>query len=537
MPPKKKDDKKDKTDHKEEENTVPPAEEYIDFLLEYREEMDKWDCVQELISEMLDTAYEHGNEGYIQSLVPTFTIDRLVNDALAVVDLAFLPREDRHNEAAEKGDIGDEWRIDQEPEPAPIDRWARGAVPVRSRTAILPGYPQDERLARPGSQPRSSRESLRPRRTSTASEPEPPPKKMPTTFTFSKPAAMQKAQTLSTAEAERDARLRAELEARRALEELQRQQVLADEEEVRKLQHFQKDLRGQDYSYDHKGKLLVLNKMDPEKLPQYIIGPVVKLQKTPEELEAEALLDPKNKKKLEAEKKDKTKKKKKPTKTAPIEYLREETSAQPSLMESMVVKMGVTLKENGGTKPGPGVEVDPERMSRKDFLTILASQKETPKERTPKGTPPGASAPITSTSNAKLLDTSTPDLDWTMDAKVVLPVPPAMKVIPTRSDVNASFEAKITQDKSWGRPPPTGEPFVPPRPPGKVPEKVLQSTFGQLVQTPRDRPFVTATGLKKSVVFGPNSPKKASHSTMKDTRNGPLSPKKENLGELASQKG
>jgi hypothetical protein len=219
MPLKKKDDKKDK----EEDSAVPPAEEDVDFLLEYREEMDKWDCVQELISEMLDTAYEHGNEGYIQSLVPTFTIDRLVNDALAVVDLAFLPREDRHNEAAEKGDIGDEWQIDQEPEPAPIDRWARGAVPVRSRTATLPGYPQD---ARSGSQPRSSRESLRPQRTSTASEPEPLPKKMPTMFTFSKPAAMQKAQTLSTAEAERDARLRAELEARRALEELQRQQVM-----------------------------------------------------------------------------------------------------------------------------------------------------------------------------------------------------------------------------------------------------------------------------------------------------------------------
>ena len=70
-------------------------------------------------------------------------------------------------------------------------------------------------------------------------------------------------------EMERERRLREEIESRRAAQELQKLQVQKDQYELRKLESLQKSLRGRDYGYDHNGELVLVNKLDPDKMPSF----------------------------------------------------------------------------------------------------------------------------------------------------------------------------------------------------------------------------------------------------------------------------
>lgn len=66
----------------------------VDFLASDREYMEREDCIGEVVDLLLSKVFAHGEESYLQGLVPRYTADRLINDALAVVNIAYLPRED-----------------------------------------------------------------------------------------------------------------------------------------------------------------------------------------------------------------------------------------------------------------------------------------------------------------------------------------------------------------------------------------------------------------------------------------------------------
>jgi hypothetical protein len=72
-----------------------------------------------------------------------YAADRLLNDALAAVDLAFVRRDDHCSESPGSAGCAD-WlhEVDYEPTPAPVDRWARGAVPtIAKQTVRNPHHP------------------------------------------------------------------------------------------------------------------------------------------------------------------------------------------------------------------------------------------------------------------------------------------------------------------------------------------------------------------------------------------------------------
>ena len=66
---------------------------------------------------------------------------------------------------------------------------------------------------------------------------------------------------------EKEQRLRDEIESRRAVQQMQRLQLQKDQQELRQLDKLQKSMRSRDYGYDHNGELVVVQKLDPDRMP------------------------------------------------------------------------------------------------------------------------------------------------------------------------------------------------------------------------------------------------------------------------------
>lgn len=168
-----------------------------------------------------------------------------------------------------------------------------------------------------------------------------------------------------------------------------------------------------------------------------------------------------------------------------------QTARQPTMMETMKVSSGVTLMENGSTKPGNRDPPDPNHPSRKDFIALMSnmnmSQAYTHQE---------TERPVATGRSERQ---QTPE--WFADATPVVVASPKPMV---KVDVNEI----LTTSKDWGlNPPPPENPYTPPRRPFKPSERQRQETLGSLRKEPRDRPFSTITGLKKSgTLINPLSP-------------------------------
>ena len=68
---------------------------------------------------------------------------------------------------------------------------------------------------------------------------------------------------------EKEQRLRDEIESRRAVQQMQRLQLQKDQQELRQLDKLQKSMRSRDYGYDHNGELVVVQKLDPDRMPGF----------------------------------------------------------------------------------------------------------------------------------------------------------------------------------------------------------------------------------------------------------------------------
>ncbi|GLI67668.1 hypothetical protein VaNZ11_011829 [Volvox africanus] len=72
--------------------------------------------------------------------------------------------------------------------------------------------------------------------------------------------------------------LRQELQQRKTQEEMSRRLEQRDAEERSKLASLRKELKGKDYTYDHKGEVVILNEFDPERTPlEALSGPGYKV--------------------------------------------------------------------------------------------------------------------------------------------------------------------------------------------------------------------------------------------------------------------
>ena len=49
-------------------------------------------------------------------------------------------------------------------------------------------------------------------------------------------------------------------------------QLQKDQQELRQLDKLQKSMRSRDYGYDHNGELVVVQKLDPDRMPAFAVG-------------------------------------------------------------------------------------------------------------------------------------------------------------------------------------------------------------------------------------------------------------------------
>lgn len=336
-----------------------------DLLAEDRELEEREECIQDVLELIVERVNSHLEAAELQGKVVGYAVHEAVKDALAVVDMTFVERES----SAVQGTLVTEdtrgsWEPDDEPVPGPVDAWARGAVKARTRQktpaqevakSTLPhkqatGTMLQRNTSRIGG---ASIKSLGDNKKSTVAV---------STRELPKPKVMRA--KLSREAAEREQRLKEEIESRRAVQEMQRLQLEKDKEELRQLENLQKELRGKDYGYDHKGQVVVLNKLDPERLPAFAVGLRVNVFEQQDSFEDEIGDRAKNNKSLGGRKLNE------------VDFIEQEKSGQPSVMETMQVAMGVTLREGGGAKAGPPLMASKQNMSRKDFMNLVGRQEE-----------------------------------------------------------------------------------------------------------------------------------------------------------------
>ena len=120
------------------------------------------------------------------------------------------------------------------------------------------------------------------------------------------------------------------------MQKMQRLQLQKDQEDLKQLEVLQKSLRGREYTYDHNGQVVFVNKPNTEKLPAYGAGLRVNVPETSGGLQTHG----KYKRFANVGS----------SKLMETDFIEKEKSSQPSALEVMQMAKGVTLREGGGAK-------------------------------------------------------------------------------------------------------------------------------------------------------------------------------------------
>ncbi|KAG2431134.1 hypothetical protein HXX76_009664 [Chlamydomonas incerta] len=171
--------------------------------------------------------------------------------------------------------------------------------------------------------------------------------------------------------------LRQELQQRKTQEEMSRRLDAKDAEERAKLASLRKELKGKDYTYDHKGEVVILNEFDPDRTPlEALSGPGFKVAGPSGDAgDASRALSPKKRgqsmrshstRSMAAAEAAAAAAARANSQMSPTEMRRERDrrlasdfkkvppKTQPSAMETLAPAGGVTLRGTGGaTKSGP----------------------------------------------------------------------------------------------------------------------------------------------------------------------------------------
>lgn len=433
-----------------------------DILVDDREAEEREECIQDVLELVIERVNAHLEKAELQGKVVGYAVGEAIKDALAVVDMTFVERESHATEpgkADAEQDRGS-WEPDEEPIPGEVDAWARGSVPARRRaktpaaepkaTGGRPSVPHRKSLA---SSVKSGGYDQRRQSTSLPATKEPKGKT---------PKAK-----LSPEEAEREQRLRDEIASRKAVQEMQRLQIEKDKEELKQLELLQKELRGKEYGYDHNGQVVVLNKLDPEKLPAYAVGLRVNVFDNMDGFDDPAMADAADRAKKGKKGEEKVAKKANET----LDFIQQVQGGQPSVMQTMQVAMGVTLREGGGVKPGPKQVPSKEHMSRSDYMTLVGRQE----------------ASDAAPDAGDTLKAATPTSDkpeWMADG---VPWQPSFEIVEPLAPPDPNQILISAPD--WGQNPSVKSAYAPPTQIPKAAPKHLEKTVGKLVRYPRTRPF------------------------------------------------
>lgn len=339
-----------------------------------------------------------------QHAVLQHAVDTCLASCLATIDALYITREDCG--VSEVAIAHNSWQQEAEPQPCGIDSWLRGVIPEEQRVPSPSALSVQTRLTATTSR-RDQSLSGTPRRLGTTSTIQANDQesltRSSTAKTGSKPTSSQSARRetiirnspasasakkLTPEQKEAEDRLRDELTIRRQQAAVAKQLKQQDDEARAQTIAMQKDLKGKDYSYDSHGKVVMLNKVNPEQLP-HALAPQVHVATVQGDTVSNASpaksggsnkaaskqLGPQSGSTLPkpsaatSHLNSTTAKSTKSTlaSTAGKDFIQTAAKTQPSALETIKLGAGVTLRSGPATKQGPRREGSQGQLTRQQF--------------------------------------------------------------------------------------------------------------------------------------------------------------------------
>lgn len=291
-------------------------------------------------------------------------VESCLQNSLCAVQLMYIRRE--QHSACTPDFQG--WQPDTEPCPCQPDNWLRGAL---AETVV----PQSAQSAFNISQksvasvnPRRSTEKVKATSSADHTLSRSPTHKSSNGGASTDNSAKHKTRKGHDTEALKgEDRLREELAIRRQQEAIARELNQKDDEARLKLSKLQKDLRGKEYSYNHKGNVVIMNSLHPDALPSqtgvHFLLDVAPAgdgtgQKTNEREQPST------------EKHAKTSKEHSKDGKGVPQYVAAAAKTQPSAMETMKIAEGVILRQGNASKSGPARTLQPGQVTRQEYKRL-----------------------------------------------------------------------------------------------------------------------------------------------------------------------
>lgn len=381
---------------------------------------------------------------YLDERLSEFAVRLASEEMLEVVKWHFMSRDEGEGNIASKAS----WQIDEEPEPAEIDSWARGALQTRKKPVISPPATGASTDKRDSTRARRSRPSTdKEKAGSGEATPQAGRSAVSTAATSQTKKKKEKEEPKGPTAAERHKKLVEEAKAKRAQEQKQEQDQLA---------RLKKEMKDKTYMYDRNGAVVVIEEPDSSKLPPTSVDPKFAIPNmrnsdyTDEMNQLRAVMgatlsgNPGG----DAEK-------------ARLAALQRQQEQQPPAFETMELAQGVTLVEGSRSKAGPQRQTDANHMSRKDFANHAGG---------------GGGGGVMGSPAPAMANTPAPPAD--------LPPPPA---------AGADPEPQFADDFSHQSPESGGVPLKDVPQPPKASNRQREEQMGPRLRFPRDRPHVNPT--------------------------------------------
>lgn len=351
-------------------------------------------CAEEVAAAVVETILVNGGnllwQKYLERKAFVFATNTAQDIVTASLEMCFVA----HDPGEE--DMGQDWQLEEEPVPAEIDSWARMHLSVRQR----PNRSED--VIEPGGSQSKGKDGRRRNRSRTVPDVQ--------SFKVDAPKFKSvKSETRATSIEEetqpdpdeqelREAKASEESRAR----ERKSKQLAAErakEEERKKVEMIHQEMEKKLHTFDQHGNLIWIDEVKPDKLPRVQEIFPVSIRKDPKEtksrLENGDKADKKNDKTETAPNAENAKsgrggdrrgdrgdsrRKKRPERkpaTEEVEFpdnFAKLQHGQPPIMETMMMKPGVSLSSQGRSKVGPEPDNPNRQMSRKEYFFLAEKE-------------------------------------------------------------------------------------------------------------------------------------------------------------------
>ncbi|OMJ75849.1 hypothetical protein SteCoe_24909 [Stentor coeruleus] len=474
----------------------------------------------EFIEELIDYGGMQIYENYLTIASIPHSVKSTIAVSVSMVELLYFRRDTMYSQDKKQKIIENEkdrWVEDIEPIPCSIDTWARNAIPVKKKIRV----PKSENIKNIAQPDTKSMKSFSPRRTR-ISKAQKTNKSMKNII---ENHPINEGQTpIPILEDIKE--INEEVEFLRSRKEQEMQKRKEDQERVKKIKEEEAELekkilkdseemKNKILTYDYKGKIIQVNPIKSENLPE--LGAKVRYLSHEPPLIEEVKPDIK---KITSKEFVSVK----IIKTAPQQekdWVKNATFIQQQLFETINLSPGVKIIEGTRTKLPPSETPDIfKTMSRKDYITLHKPKSElTYKKNLTPGLSDKNHSSKTSLESMKKTQDSKKDFfdmipDYNYDDDEDFKEKNIPLITPSKSrnhgniiqygadyklDISAGpndkFNMEIIHNNKWGINPPVKEPKVFERLPKKPTPKELRDIYGHIVKKPKDKPFITMNEL------------------------------------------